>query len=92
VLSQASETDQGYSKGSSGACIRRPGVFGSSIVSGSGGFALPSMLNWRERAILAAIVSRFGIFLYPTLVFFRGAAGAGSCVSFSSFSSFSAVS
>ena len=62
------------------------------MVSGSGGLALPSMLSWRERASLAAMVSRFGIFLYPTLVFFTVTAGAGSCVALSSFSSFSAVS
>ena len=62
------------------------------MVSGSGGLALPSILNWREMASLAAIVSRLGMFLYPTLVFFTGTAGAGSCVSLSSLSSFSAVS
>lgn len=91
MLLQASETDQEYSRGCSGAFTLRPGVFGSSMVSGSGGLALPSTLNWRERAILAAIVSRFGIFLYPTLVFFTVTVGVGSCVALSSFSSFSAV-
>jgi len=62
------------------------------MVSGSGGLELPSILSWREMASLAAMVSRFGIFLYPTLAFFMVAAGEGSCVSWSSFSSFSAVS
>ena len=63
------------------------------MVSGSGGLRLPSTLHWRERASLAAMVSRSGIFLYPTLVFLAAAtAGAGSCVDSSSFSSFSAVS
>ena len=61
------------------------------MVSGSGGLELPSTLSWRESTSLAAMVSKFGVFLYPTLGFFTVAASGGSCIDLSSLSSLSAV-
>lgn len=54
-----------------------PGVLGSSINSGSGGVAVPSILRDIARCfcILAVIASRLGIFLYPIL--FLGCSGNG---------------
>ncbi|KAI4525058.1 hypothetical protein K525DRAFT_192482 [Schizophyllum commune Loenen D] len=43
-----------------------PGVFGSSIISGSGGLGVPSTLSARVFAKRAVIASRLGMFLYPT--------------------------
>ena len=50
-------------RGCSGALIGTPGVFGSSIISGSGGLEDPSMLRVRVFANRAVIASRLGIFL-----------------------------
>ena len=78
-----------------------PGVLGSSIISGSGGIADPSMLSSLALSFArrAAIASKLGMFLYPTFRFgASGATGTGSltvpsgeAVCSLSFSSFSAV-
>lgn len=80
-------TYHGCSSGCSGALTRRPGVFGSSIVSGSGGFAVPSTLRLLAFAKRAVIASRLGMFLYPL-----GKLGFFTSGSFASFVSFSVSS
>lgn len=45
--------------------MRRPGVLGSSMVSASGGLAVPSTLSERALARRAVMASRLGMFLYP---------------------------
>jgi len=88
---------QGNCKGCSGAFIGTPGVFGSSIISGSGGIADPSILNWLALTFARrpAMASKLGIFLYPTF-FFGGSGTIGLStvsepVSSLSFSNFSVV-
>jgi hypothetical protein len=76
-------------RGCSGGFMWTPGVFGSSIISGSGGFGVPSMLSVRVFARRAVMASRLGIFLYPTLTFFFS---GGVMVSWFSLSSLSEVS
>jgi hypothetical protein len=56
-------THQEYCKGCSGGLIFTPGVSGSSMTSGSGGFAVPSTLRDFALAKRAVMASRLGIFL-----------------------------
>lgn len=67
VLVACVRTHQLNCRGCSGAFWGIPGVAGSSNVSGSGGFGLPSILRVRAMASRAVMASRLGIFLYPTL-------------------------
>ncbi len=71
-------THQAYCKGCSGAFICKPGVFGSSIIGGSGGFAVPSILSALVFTNLAVIASKLGIFLYPTFFCLSGGC-VGAC-------------
>jgi hypothetical protein len=80
-------THQEYLSWCSGALTWMPGVFGSSIISASGGVAVPSTLRWRRLASRAVMASSEGMFLYPL----TGGLPFGSCCSALSFSSFSLV-
>lgn len=96
IASLTPQTHQECSNGCSGRLTIRPGVFGSSIVSGSGGLAEPSMLNDRAFARRAVMASRLGMFLYPAgYRFFSLSLSSLSfsvvSVSWFSFSSFSVV-
>ena len=74
--------------GCSGAFMGTPGVFESSIISGSGGIADPSILSWLALtfARCPAMASKLGIFLYPTYFFGGSWEEPVSSLSFSNFS------
>ena len=69
-MKDETKTHHLFCNGCSGFFCGIPGVAGSSYVSGSGGFKLPSMLSDLVICMRAVIASRLGMFLYPTGAFF----------------------
>jgi hypothetical protein len=67
-----------------------PGVFGCSIISGSGGCAVPSTESVLAFASLAVIASNDGMFLYPR-IFFSVVTGPPTALALSSSCTFSVV-